>query len=274
MAVAKTKKEKFREQVKQQQAKRKEREEKERKKERAKRRQIFNERTIEDIAKERKGNRSKKINESYYLEGGDEPLFNIGLSSDMTIQNLRRFIRKAVGRINADMESINELDEDDQIRQSIDYIKERFGANKNGDLSMLSRANKEELLAYARNLKAHFTIDDYTSAGREEIDNRVQKAWSTYLYNNPGSGVSKQDFGRLAKVFQGLNDKLITIYGSKEVIKMYTAVSQKNIGSADFVSMALDIYKKNKNSDDKTLIKLMRENIRKTYGVSMSDEDM
>lgn len=196
------------------------------------------------------------------------------LSSNMTVAQLKKYIKQATSTINS---TIDELYLDDRLERSFNIIADKYGTYRN-KLTTMSKGKKDDLLRYARLLKSHLNLDDYTSYGKEKVDKKVQKGFTTYIMNagNLHKDLTISDFNNISKMFSKLSNDLVQRYGSQELIDLWTAREQSdmNISAQDFASMAIDIYNNNKGITNEELADLFREELKETFDIEFFDEDL
>lgn len=203
----------------------------------------------------------------------EDTLATTEISSKMTAKEIKNFIKQAVREIN---KTVAEVDVDYRVQQSYDYIRNRFGSYR-GKLTTLSKGRKDELLSYARNLKSHMAIDDYTSYGKNKIDKRTQKAFTTYIMHNPLRGdMDMKEFNTISKMFSKMSSELIEKYDSNNLIELWQAQRESDIQVTpqDFASIAMDVYdKKGKGANAEDLADMFRDELKKTFDTTFYDDD-
>lgn len=167
------------------------------------------------------------------------------LRSNMSKKQIADYIKEAVKVIN---KSIPEMELDYRVQQSFDYLSKRFGTYR-GKLTTMSKARKEDMLTYARNLKSHLVIDDYTSYGKDKIEKKTQKAFATYIEHNPlRTDIDITEFADISKMFSKLSSSIIEKYGSTNLIELLETQQESDllVSPEDFASIAIDVYERNK----------------------------
>lgn len=186
---------------------------------------------------------------------------SINPSSSMTTRELRAYIREATKEVNKELimsyESPAELKKDNPLlyQQRNKLIELGTGKEYRGGVGLgLTYKTKIELVLQARALKETFNIIA-PSEQTEKEEERVEKAYETFVNNRPGITMSESEYKEMTETLGAIGTHVFNEFGYESFIETYDE--------------ARDEGKNNKN-----VVDAMVQTIREARGQSWTTEDM
>lgn len=202
-------------------------------------------------------------------------------NKDMTVQELRRYIRKATKEVNAKYsEYVKNIKRGQgEINESLEQEHERLyrlgkmfpDLDKNyGDVSEkkigvgVTWKRKDELLIQARALEQFNNVDAYTPDYEREYDASEKQAYNTFLQNNNYNlntdNFSIDDYHNMVETLGALGEK-VNNFGYAEVMSLYLDTPQEK--RVNVVSAAVSVTRglKGKGFTQKKALKQLRKKL-------------
>lgn len=192
--------------------------------------------------------RKGKSNSDYARLKRIQELRDTELSKELTMKQLKDYIRKATQSINA---NLKEYEKYEYLETSVRRIKD-IKKQKKGEKVILgvTGKNKDELFAQAQMLKSHFRLDAETLDAQLYNNEKNEKAFETFKerYGKLDKNFTRDDWLKLVELYGASGSDIISQFDSKQLIKIYNQYKQYDNADTTMLQVMIDIVKENKNS--------------------------
>lgn len=202
-------------------------------------------------------------------------------NKDMTVQQLRRYIRQTTKEVNAKYAEYvkNVKKGQGEINEALEREHERLYrlgkmhpdmTGRIGDVSEkkigagVAFKRKNELLLQARALEQFNNVDAYTPEYERQYDESERAAYSTFIQNNnyglDTDNFSIDEYHNLVETLGALGEKVDT-FGYAEIMSLYLEVPDDK--RADVVAAAIEVMRefKGKGYTQKRALKSLRRKL-------------
>lgn len=202
-------------------------------------------------------------------------LASINLSAKYTKKDLMEYIRTVTDYINTTIRN-RSINKSEPVLKSARLIGKRYGIKRvakgkgrldiNGTKGLLKYniwgKSHDELLAHARLLKSHLSIDEETTLGQQIMSEKLKSQYESFIENDLFGDVSEKEYVALVNVFGQLGSDLVEKYSSTELRSLFIDLRRKDRGmSRNFVDIARDVYHDNQGLSQEKLVEKLREAI-------------